>query len=205
VLPTTNNHYFIDLFEQRLCEYTGAPAAVLVDSCSNAIFLSLKYLQRTNTPLSPIITIPKRTYISVPQAIANAEVGVAFHDDTWIGQYHLYGSPIIDAAVGFTRNMYRGGMVCLSFQQKKALSIGKGGAILLDDLDAARILRRMAWDGRDASKSVADDLPNIIAGYHMNMIPDDAATGILKLNTYTGDIIGSYINYPDISTWNPTT
>jgi dTDP-4-amino-4,6-dideoxygalactose transaminase len=204
VLPVTNNHYFIDLFEHRLSEFTGAPYVVLVDSCSNAIFLSLKYLQRTGKLSSPTITIPNRTYISVPQAVINAGIGVAFHDDRWMGQYHLHGSPVIDAAVGFTRDMYAGGMVCLSFQQKKALSIGKGGAILLDSPDAASVLRRMSWDGRDASKSVADDLPNIIPGYHMNMIPDDAATGIMKLNNYTSDIIGSYLNYPDISGWTYT-
>jgi dTDP-4-amino-4,6-dideoxygalactose transaminase len=95
--------------------------------------------------------------------------------------------------------MYQGGMVCLSFQQKKSISIGKGGAILLDNEIDYKILKRMAWDGRDASKSVIDDIDNIILGYHMNMIPDDAAKGVLKLNQYSGEKIGSYADYPDIS------
>jgi dTDP-4-amino-4,6-dideoxygalactose transaminase len=95
--------------------------------------------------------------------------------------------------------MYNGGMVCLSFQQKKSIPIGKGGAILLDNENDYKILKRMAWDGRDASKSVKEDMKNIILGYHMNMIPDDAAKGVLKLNQYEGDKIGSYADYPDIS------
>jgi len=33
----------------------------------------------------------------------------------------------------------------------------------------------------------------------MNMIPDDAAKGILKLNQYVETKFGSYIDYPDIS------
>ena len=195
---TSNNHFFIDLFEYRLGQFTGASSVVLVDSCTNAIFLSLMYL-KTYDSVSDIISIPKQTYVSVPQSVINAGLSVAFDDRNWVGHYQLTGTPVVDAAVGFSRNMYTGGMMCVSFQQKKALSIGKGGAILLDDPIAAEKLRRMAWDGRDASNSVADDLPYIIPGYHMNMIPDDAATGILKLNTYPGDKIGSYADYPDIS------
>ena len=195
---TTNNHFFLNLFEQRLRDFTGAPHVVLVDSCTNAIFLSLVYLRRYQNA-SGTITIPNRTYVGVPQAILNAGYNVQFEDIGWVGKYHLLDTPVVDAAVGFTQNMYDGGMMCLSFQQKKALAIGKGGAILLDDEGAYNTLKRMSWDGRDASKSVADDIENIIMGYHMNMIPDDAATGVLKLNTYAGDKIGSFADYPDIS------
>lgn len=194
----TNNHYFIDLFEQRLREFTGAPYVVLVDSCTNAIFLSLMYLKRYKT-VPDTLGIPAHTYIGVPQSIINAGLNVEFQDTYWVGEYILEGTPIFDAAVGFTRDMYVDGMVCLSFQQKKALPIGKGGAILLDDEHAYHTLKRMAWDGRDASKSVAEDIDNIIPGYHMNMIPADAATGVLLLNSYTEDKIGMYSDYPDIS------
>ena len=37
-----NNNDFILMFEKLLSEYTGAPYVVLTDSCTNALFLSLK-------------------------------------------------------------------------------------------------------------------------------------------------------------------
>ena len=179
-------------------EFTGAPYVALTDSCSNAIFLSLIYLKRYGE-INNTITIPKQTYISVPQAAINAGLNVNFDDVQWVGSYQLVGSPIIDAAVGFSRGMYTGGMVCISFQQKKALPIGKGGAILLDNRAAYDTIKRMSWDGRDASISLAADLENVIPGFHMNMIPSDAATGIMLLNSYAVDKIGSYADYPDVS------
>lgn len=198
MLTNTNNHFFIELFEQRLREFTGAPYVVLTDSCTNAIFLSLVYLKRHKT-VPDVVTIPSCTYIGVPQAIINAGIDVDTVYDRWVGQYYIQGTTVVDAAVGFTRNMYKKDMVCVSFQQKKALAIGKGGAILLDDEQAYHVLKRMAWDGRDSSKSVAEDMQHIIMGYHMNMTPDDAAVGVLKLNAYAGDKIGSYADYPDVS------
>jgi hypothetical protein len=67
-----------------------------------------------------------------------------------------------------------------------------------------KTLKRMAWDGRDSSISVQDDLDNIILGYHMNMIPDDAAKGILLLNQYkyNSEDFKGFDNYPDISQIN---
>ena len=61
----------------------------------------------------------------------------------------------------------------MSFQAKKTLNIGKGGAILLNDYELYQKLNRLAWDGRDASIPVIQDTYH--HGYHMNMIPDDAA------------------------------
>lgn len=194
-----NNHFFIDLFEQRLREFTGSPYVVLTDSCSNSIFLSLMYLKRYKNFTENTLTIPKQTYVSVPQAIINSGFKVDFKNIEWTGYYNIEKTPIIDAAVGFSKNMYVGGMMCLSFQQKKSIPIGKGGAILLDNENDYKILKRMAWDGRDSSISVKDDIHNIILGYHMNMTPEDAAIGVLKLNQYAGDKIGSYNDYPDIS------
>ena len=67
-----------------------------------------------------------------------------------------------------------------------------------------KILKRMSWDGRDSSISVKEDLNNIILGYHMNMIPDDAAKGILLLNQYQYNFedFKGFDNYPDISQIN---
>ena len=187
------------MFERELSKFTGAPHVALTDSCSNAIFLSLEYLRRYRK-FDGEVSIPQRTYVSVPQAILNAGFEVSFRDERWLGTYQLKGTPIIDAAVCFASQMYEPKtMMCISFQQKKALPIGKGGAVLLDDYHAYKTIKRMAWDGRDASKPVAEDLVNIIPGYHMNMIPDDAAKGVLLLNQFDGKVAGSFMDYPNIS------
>jgi dTDP-4-amino-4,6-dideoxygalactose transaminase len=193
-----NNDDFLDIFEQKLCDYTGAPYAVVVDRCTNAILLSLKYLNITS------VSIPRWTYPSVPMTCINYGIDVTFNDDQWVGGYQLKGSNVYDRAVSFARDMYRPGQVqCLSFQQKKRLAIGKGGAILLDDADMYQTLRRMRCDGRDSRIHISQENPdNIIMGYHMNMSPDEAAKGILLLNQLSEDYtVGSAFDYPDISEW----
>jgi dTDP-4-amino-4,6-dideoxygalactose transaminase len=198
-LQFNNNNDFLELFKTKLSEYTGSPYVVLTDSCTNALFLALTYYKNTRHH-SPIITIPERTYISVPQSIIHAGFTPKFKDKSWVNSYQLGDTNIYDCAVGFERNMFVSGQIqCLSFQQKKRLGIGKGGAILTDDYNMYQILSRMAWDGRDPSLSVKDD-ENIIMGYHMNMIPDDACKGILLLNQLKDETnFNEYMNYPDIS------
>ena len=53
----------VELFEKKIAKYTGSKYAVAVDCCSNAIFLSLKYLKRKKK-----LIIPENTYISVLSA-----------------------------------------------------------------------------------------------------------------------------------------
>lgn len=193
-----NNNDFIELFEQKICQYTGAPYAVVVDSCTNAILLSLEYQRKKRQR----IILPTHTYISVPMTLINyGYYNVWLEYKEWTGHYQIGNTNIYDYAVGFEKDMYKPGEVqCISFQQKKRIPIGKGGAILLDDKVMYEALRRMRHDGRDSSKSVEDDAENIILGYHMNMTPDNAAKGLLLLNQlseiYT---LGSYKDYPDIS------
>ena len=200
-----NNNDFILMFEKLLSEYTGAPYVVLTDSCTNALFLSLKLKLNQNKIIDHNILIPNRTYISVPQVIIHCGLTPMYRDFNWFGSYELGDTNIIDCAVGFKKDMYKPDkFMCLSFQQKKAIKIGKGGAILLDNEEDYKILKRMSWDGRDSSISVKEDLNNIILGYHMNMIPDDAAKGILLLNQYQYNFedFKGFDNYPDISQIN---
>lgn len=184
------------MFEDELSTYTGAPYVVLTDSCTNAVFLMLKYLDIQTT-----ISIPNHTYISIPQQIIHAGGCVEWNTEEWIGSYNLKNTPIWDSAVGFHKDMYiKDQFMCLSFQQKKALPIGKGGAILLSKKEDYEILKRMAWDGRDASVSVERDINNIILGYHMNMTPNDAVNGLLLLNQFTAvkDNQGCWLDYPNL-------
>jgi len=147
--------------------------------------------------MKPLL-IPKNTYVGVPNAIINAGFPVEFTDLKWKGFYEIEGTNIMDCAVDFHRGMYKPGFIqCLSFQQKKRLNIGKGGAILLDDADAYERLKMMAHDGR----SDIVDMENWQQGYHMNMTPEMAAKGLLILNQIDlrPDKWGSYRDYKDLS------
>ena len=55
-------HKITEDFESKLTDYTGAPFAVALDNCSNALFLSLYY----ENIKGKRIKIPSRTYPSVP-------------------------------------------------------------------------------------------------------------------------------------------
>jgi dTDP-4-amino-4,6-dideoxygalactose transaminase len=67
--------------------------------------------------------------------------------------------------------------MCLSFQFKKHLPIGRGGMILLDNIDQYNRLQRLSYDGRDRKLSWPKDTI-YEAGYHYYMTPEDAARGI---------------------------
>jgi dTDP-4-amino-4,6-dideoxygalactose transaminase len=55
-----NPYKIVKMFEEEIADYTGAPHAISVDSCTNAIFLCCKYFNVNE------VTIPKKTYLSVP-------------------------------------------------------------------------------------------------------------------------------------------
>ena len=201
MLENTNRHYhnnndFVELFEQRLCEYTGAPYAVAVDRCTNAILLALEYTGKKKQKIS----LPKHTYLSVPMTLINYGYNVWLEFTEWSGNYRIGHTDVYDYAVGFEKNMYVPGQVqCVSFQQKKRLAIGKGGAILLDNREMYEKLKRMRHDGRDSAIPTAQDT-GIIMGYHMYMSPDEAAKGTLLLNQLSEQYTnGSFSDYPDIS------
>jgi len=191
-----DNYEFIDIFEKKVAKYAGAKYAIAVDSCSNALFLCLKYLKAEG-----VIKIPRQTYISVPMQIIHTGCKVEFKDYSWLGAYHLDPYPIVDAAQMFTKNMYeKGTYYCLSFQASKILKIGKGGMILTNDKKSVQWFRRMSFDGRDRNKMVNKDRIDMI-GYHMNMIPDDAVKGLLLMNVLPkqNEPNGGNLIYRDLS------
>lgn len=173
----------VDYFESLVAEYAGSDYAVAVDSCTNAIFLSMQFFLRegwANT--RGYIRVPSRTYISVPMQIKHAGFDVIFDDSYWTGAYRLSPLPVIDSAQRFTENMYEhysGCLYCLSFHSKKILSIGRGGMILTDDKYARDWLRRSRYDGR--SSIYYNDIDNKTVptlGWHMYMTPEEAVRGI---------------------------
>ena len=97
-------------FESKLSDYTGAKYVVTVDNMSNALFLALYYEKNVLKTLSGnTITIPSRTYPSVPCEIIHAGLKVDFEPvegKTIKGAYQLKGSNVWDSALRFTADMY---------------------------------------------------------------------------------------------------
>jgi len=93
-------------FEKSLSDYTGAPYVVTVDNQSNALFLSLYYEKNIKNSINTdTITIPSRTYPSVPCEIIHAGFKVDFEPvegKTIKGAYNLIGSNVWDSALRFT-------------------------------------------------------------------------------------------------------
>ena len=162
-------------FENKIANFYGAPYAVAVDCCTHAIELCMRYQDIKH------FTVPKRTYISVPFLASKLGITFDWRDENWQDYYYLGGTNIIDAAVLWKENSYIDNtFMCISFQYRKHLSLGRGGVILTDNKKDALILKKMSYDGR---------LPDIpwreqdidTVGYHYYMTPETAALGLEKL------------------------
>lgn len=198
----------IDIFEQKVAKFSGSKYAISVDCCSHGVFLCLQYiLQKKEIFKNDIITIPNKTYVSIPMQIKHANLNVNFEDIEWSGIYNLKNTRVWDGAVRWTKDMYVGNnaLQVLSFQFKKRIPIGKGGMILTDDEEAAKWLKLASYDGRDLTLPYDHENHVSTLGYHMYMTPEDAARGIIlmdSVNKFTDmhDDSGSHFNYPDVST-----
>ena len=187
----------VDILEGKIAKYCGSKYAVCLDSCSNAIFLCLKYFGITDQT----IVLPKNTYASVPMQCIHAGNYIRFENIIWSGQYELGNTGILDSATRFTKNMFVEDHVqCLSFHHKKILQIGKGGAILTNDIRFVDWLRPMIYDGRHKRSMYQQDDFSCI-GYHMYMTPEDAAIGIIKFDLIdeNNKDVGNNTTYKDLS------
>lgn len=190
----------VDIFEDKLAKYSNSKFAVLTDSCTNALFLSLKLLQ-----VSGEVEIPAQTYVSLPMQIHLAGGKPVFKDIQWSGLYELGTTGIWDSAARFTENMYvgEGALQCLSFQIKKRLPIGRGGAILTDNRDYYEALKLMTYDGRDLKTPYTDPMHVKSIGWHCYMTPEDAARGILLMDMLpkVNEDTMTFVHYPDLREW----
>jgi dTDP-4-amino-4,6-dideoxygalactose transaminase len=193
-------------FERKLCEYTGAPYAVSVDNQSNALFLALMY-EASIGKVGRTLSIPKHTYPSVPCAIIHSGNHVNFVDSTKIltGEYPLFGSKVWDSALRFTANMYREDqMQCLSFTGPyKHLKLGKAGAILTDNKEAYKWLKKARFSGRSEC-SYHDDYFDML-GWNFYLLPEIAAKGVRDMQQFYNldgtpkDTTDISLPYPDLS------
>lgn len=195
-------------FEAALCDYTGAKYAVTTTSCTMAILLACAVHKQVlcavggfKTPPPDTISIPKHTYISVPQSIIHAGYKVEFRNEGWSGAYRLIPFNIWDSARRFTSGMFiPGHMMACSFHWGKTLGIQQGGCILHDNPYADEWLRRARFDGRREGIAPKDDDFDMI-GWHAYMSPEIAAEGLMRLRLlpkHNADLPND--PYPDLST-----
>ena len=178
---TYNPYKIVKEFEDAIASYTKSPFAVAVDSCTNALFLCCKYLNAKD------VTIPSKTYLSVPMSIIHSGGNVIFdktmETNDWDGIYQLKPYPIYDAAKRLTSNMYiPKSFMCLSFHIKKQLPIGKGGMILTDNKDAVEWFKKARYEGR-SEKFYKDDNIDML-GWNMYMTPQQASVGLALMQNY---------------------
>jgi len=191
-------------FEKSLSDYTGAPYVITVDNQSNALFLALMYENIKGQE----ITIPSRTYPSVPCEIIHAGGKVKFKSvkgKTLKGAYQLEPTNVWDSALSFSGDMYKPGThMCVSFTGPyKHFKLSKGGAILTDNEDAYFWFKRARYSGRRECSYHEDNFDML--GWNFYMMPELAARGLLLMNQfYTSKGQKKYnedleLPYPDLS------
>jgi len=179
----TNPYQTVILFEEALAEYCGSKYAVAVESCTSALFLCMVH-EFQKYDHSPNVHLPSRTYPGVACSVIHAGGHIIFENEPWQGEYQLYPHRIWDAALRFKRDMYaphrhNAGLQCISFHIKKLIPIGRGGAILTDDFEAVKWLRKARFDGRDPVPLQEDNFTQL--GWNAYMQPDQAARGLQLL------------------------
>jgi len=165
----------VSKFEKEIAKFFGAPYAIAVDCCTHGLELCLRHqnVKKFSTPV--------QTYISVPMLSRKLNIELEWRQENWLDYYYLGGTNIIDAAVLWKEHSYMPGtFMCVSFQFRKHLSLGRGGIILCDDLAAAAELKKMSYDGRLPDIPWASqDITTV--GYHYYMTPETAIKGLEKL------------------------
>ena len=168
------NFDIVTQFENEIANFFGSTYAISIDSCTHGIEICLRY-----TDVKKIV-VPKRTYLSVPFLSSKLNIELEWKDENWQDYYYLTDK-IIDAAVLWERNSYvTGTFMCLSFQYQKHLSLGRGGMILTDNLEATKELKKMSYDGRLPGIPWRDQNISSV-GYHYYMTPETAKLGLDKL------------------------
>ena len=170
-------------FEQKIADYTGAKYAITINNASNALFLCMIYENIKGEE----ITIPNRTYPSVPCEIIHAGGKVNFENiegNSITGAYQLKPTNIYDSALHFSADMYIPGThMCCSFTGPyKTFKLSKGGCILTDNYEAFLWFKRARYSGRREC-SYHDDNFDMI-GWNFYMMPELAARGLLLISQF---------------------
>lgn len=198
-----NPYRVVAEFEETIAEYAGSRYCVSTESCTAALLLSLAYRFRgVRYPANVPVGIPARTYPSVPMSIIHAGGIVQFSGEWDECVYRLAPFEITDGALRFRRGMYQGGLHCLSFHSKKQLAIGRGGAVLCDDITAMRWLKLARFDGREEC-ALTDQKDITVLGHNCYLQAEQAARGLVLFQSMGGrdcpDLRIEDQGYPDCS------
>ncbi len=222
-----NPFSFVEAFEDVMADYTGASRAVAVDSCTSALFLCFKRICDGRKRDMCCLSMPKKTHISVPMTAIHAGSFIQWRDEDWEGAYPIIlnqhdgacKEPVVwDAALRMRKHMFNdfapaadhGDMgkvfvarpvtfVCLSFQYRKHIPIGRGGMILHNGSEADdEFFRRMRFFGRAEVPAKEDPGPTLL-GYRCYMTPDEAARGLCFMQNIPTAAHDIEIDYPDLS------
>lgn len=193
--------HIVRQFEQTIAEYFGAPYAISTDSCTHAIELCLRYTRANQ------VASPEWTYPSIPMTFIKLGLQWTWQDIKWTKNYTIPGTNIVDAATQWEKDSYHAGtFMCVSFQFKKHLSLGRGGIILCDNKTDYQVLDKMRYDGRQLETRWSDqDIDTI--GYHYYMTPETAQQGLDKFIEVKDQPVklwdwSEYVYLPDLTVFN---
>jgi dTDP-4-amino-4,6-dideoxygalactose transaminase len=162
-------------FEEKIASFFGAPYAVAVDCCTHGIELCMRYKNVEK------MIVPAHTYISVPLLSKKLNIELEWKEEDWRDYYYIGNTNIIDAAVLWRKDSYiPNSFMCISFQFRKHLSLGRGGVILCQEESDSQNLKKMSYDGRMPDIPWASQNINTM-GYHYYMTPEVASMGLKKL------------------------
>ena len=181
-------------FENEIAKFFGAPYAIAVDCCTHGLELCLRHKKADK------ITVPKHTYLSVPMLADKLSLDLVWTDEKWKDFYYITEN-VIDAAVNWKRNSYvPGTYMCVSFQFRKHLSLGRGGIVLFDKKEDFDVLKRMSYDGRTPDEPWSTQNVKSI-GYHYYMTPETAELGLkrLPIAITTPPKNWTYSDWPDLT------
>jgi dTDP-4-amino-4,6-dideoxygalactose transaminase len=199
----TNPYQTVIDLENRIAEWAGSEYCVTTDSCTSSMFLSLQWRKKQLGSIGEV-TIPAFTYPSAACNIIHCGGKVKFSHHKWGGIYELSPLNIIDSALRFRKGMYiKDTLYCVSMHLKKALPVGRGGAILTDDIEARDWLRKARFDGRSPIPLAQDRFEML--GWNCYLTPEQGARALqlfeLIRNKDNQDLRMEDQGYPDLSIW----
>jgi hypothetical protein len=165
--------------------------------------------------MAPSVEIPRKTFLSVPMVAWQAGVTPRLVDRQWEGWYRLQPHWIWDSACRlrtglfdealYIQNQHLAGQtlpwppcfVCLSFQYRKHIPIGRGGMILHNDAEFDEWARKARFYGRSECELEQDTGP-MFMGWRKYMTPTEASQGLSLLHRFPDKPEDLNIDYPDL-------
>lgn len=188
------NFDIVTEFEEKISSFFGSPFAVAIDSCTHGVELALRYTKAKK------ISCPKRTYLSIPFLSKKLNIDLEWKDENWVDYYYITEN-VIDAAVLWKKGSYiPKTFMGISFQYQKHLSLGRGGALLLDNKEAYTEIKKMSYDGRIPNTPWRDqDIDTF--GFHYYMTPETAQNGVNKFQEAINTIPKQWVvsDWPDLT------